>query len=184
MNEKELLTNTEIEIDIKTALKYPADIEESLCKKIDYLSVLIVLILLIIALIRLEIFFSVFLGIFLYAILCFILSPIILKFKTHRVKIDDYAIKNEIVYGLREEHFTSREGKHRRPVHNYIIRFENGKSWRIPKDNYLWRDDCPMFDSLVYKEVNRGDTMIVVTKKKNGKVVMAYSTKIFQYKDG
>ena len=61
--------------------------------------------------------------------------------------------------------------------------FKIGKSWRIPKELYRWNETIRKHDSDIYPTTHRGDTLIVVTKKDNGEIVVAYHTDIFEYKN-
>ena len=68
-------------------------------------------------------------------------------------------------------------------VRAYIMRFENGKSWNIPKDNYTWSGEHPMSDRTLYQSTHPRDLFLTVTKKDTGEIVMAYPTEYFEYKN-
>ena len=94
----------------------------------------------------------------------------------------------EVVHSTAEEHYKAETGgsiRHRRTeqINNYIVRFESGKSWRIPKELYRWNERLRMQDRGIYHTTHRGDTLIVVTKKDKGEIVIAYHTDIFEYKN-
>ena len=94
----------------------------------------------------------------------------------------------ETVHSITEEHYRTETGgsiRHRRTeqVNNYIVRFENDKSWRVPKELYNWNERLRCQDLGVYNTTHRGDTMIVVTEKSTGKIAVAYNTNIFEYKN-
>ena len=61
--------------------------------------------------------------------------------------------------------------------------FENGKEWRVPKENYAWNERFRMSDLGVYKSTHRGDTMLAVTDKRTDTIIVAYNTEIFEYKN-
>jgi len=71
--------------------------------------------------------------------------------------------------------------KHRPTIHNYYVRFQNGKAWAIPVENYAWTEKHRMSSYAIAQATHCDDVMIVVTNKKNGKIVMAYNTDIFEY---
>ena len=104
------------------------------------------------------------------------------------VTINDYIITTEVVHSIAEEHYRVKTGGsigHRRTeqIDNYIVRLENEKSWRIPKELYRWNERLRKHDSDIYHTTHRGDTLIVVTKKDTGEIVVAYHTDIFEYKN-
>ena len=106
------------------------------------------------------------------------------KNRTKNLSIDDYEIKNVVISHIKEETYTIRK---RNAIDKtmcvYIMYFENGKSWNIPKDNYLWSGECPMSDRTLYQTTHRGDVFWVVTKKDTCEIVVAYPTEYFEYKN-
>ena len=111
------------------------------------------------------------------------------KLRTHyrvkNVSICDYNITREVVHSIHEEHYKTSGGKYRRSVtvHNYAVRFENGAEWRVPQEVYAWSERLRMSGRGVHESTHRGDTMLIVTDKRTDKIVMAYNTEIFEYKN-
>ena len=196
MSKKQILTNVEIEKDIVNALENPPyESEDSYQKrqtpKFIILCVLIIInialaypifllwetptLVLFSLLISLIVFFVSW-GVF--SIFCRIRRRCQIK----RVSISDYDITTEVVHSIFEEHYTARRGRYyTAQIDNYGIRFENQKEWRIPPRNYLWSEFLRMYDSQIYAATHREDTVVVVTDKRTGEIVMAYHTDIFEY---
>ena len=187
MAKKQILTNVEIEKDIISAIKNPPKESES-SYKISTLICIIIAVLLVV----IEFIYPIFILWLLLALIVFLIGSRIfhhfrLKNQIKNVMINDYDITAEIVNSTAEEHYRAERGGsvgHRRTeqVDNYIIRFENGKVWRVPKELYIWNERLRMSDGGIYNSTHRGDTMIVVTQRNSGKIVVAYNTEIFEYK--
>ena len=187
MAKKQRLTNTEIEKDIIQAFKNPPKESEASYKGWTILCIIIAILLVII-----EFIYPIFILWFLLALIALgivysIFDRIRLKNKIKNFTMKDYDITTEVVHSTAEEHYRAESGGsigHRRTeqVNNYIIRFENGKSWRSPKELYGWNERLRMHDVGVRNFAHRGDTMIVITEKSSGKIVVAYNTDIFDYK--
>lgn len=183
MIQKEILTNKEIEKDIITALKNPPRESEASYKKWTVPAIIIALILFIIEFIY-PIFILWFLGVLIiFFTIAVTVHYIRLKRKIKRISINDYDITNDTVRCIDEEHYIKKSYRYRsEAIHNYIISFESGKTWRIPKDNYSW-SERRMSDFAIYHSTHRGDTMITVIKKEKSEVVMAYHPDFFEYKN-
>ena len=187
MPRKQILTNIEIEKDIVSSLKNPPKESEASYKRWTIPCIIIAILLVII-----EFIYPIFILWFLLALIAFgivysIFDRFRLKNKIKNVTINDYDITTEIVHSTEEEHYRAETGgsiRHRRTeqINNYTIRFENGKSWRIPKELYSWSERLRMHDVGIRNSTHRGDTMIVITEKSSGKIVVAYNTDIFDYK--
>ena len=180
MAKKQILTNTEIEKDIICALKNPPNLPESSYKKMIIPTVIAVGLL-----VMIEFIYPLFIVWLLAAVIIFLIGSSIfnhikLKNLIKKVSINDYYIEKEVVHSTYEEHYRT-GGRHNELVSNYLIRFENGKSWRISTDNYLWSIERSMSDFAIFQSTHREDTMIVVTKKDTGEIVMAYHTDFFEY---
>ena len=188
MVKKHILTNTEIEKDIITALKNPPKESEASNKKSTIIAIIIAVLLVVI-----EFIYPIFIIWFLLALMTFLIvysifNHIRLKNRIKNVTINNYYVTTEIVHSITEEHYRTETGgsiRHRRTeqVNNYIVRFETGKDWRIPKELYNWDERLRWQDMGVYNTTHRGDTMIVVTEKNTDKIVVAYNTDIFEYKN-
>ncbi len=187
MATKETLTNTEVKDDIITALKYPPKMAKSsyiISITAVYLIYIIPLILAPVSVsLTLMCFFIVCLG----SVLFLIGRSVFIKFyhqsRIKKLTLDDYYICTQIVSDTSKEHYKEFVSgtKHSQAAHVYTIHFENGKSWRIPEYNYMWRDAPPMHDRNIYQSTDRNDTMIVVQAKRSKKIVMAYHTNFFEY---
>jgi hypothetical protein len=140
-------------------------------------------------LVVIEFIYPIFILWFLLALTVFLIGSSIfhhfkLKKQIKNIKINDYEITAEIAHSVAEEHYKAETGgsvRHRRTaqINNYTIRFENGKVWRVPKELYCWNERLRMHDRGIFNSAHRGDTMIVVTEKSSGKIVVAYNTEIF-----
>jgi len=183
MAKKQIFTNAEIEEDIMTAMKYPPEETKSSFKRATLPFILIVILLVVI-----EIFYPIFillvlLGLIVFSICYIIFRNIRLKKQIKSVTINNYTITTEAVNSTSEEHFRVKNGKYSsKQIDNYTIRFENEKTWRIPKENHLWSERYRMSDHAVFASTHRGDVMIVITKNANGEIVMAYNTEFFEYR--
>ena len=188
MANKHFLTNTEIEKDIITALKNPLKESEASNRKYTIVAIIIAILLIVI-----EFIYPIFILYFFLALIPFIalysiFEHVRLKNRVKNITINNYDITVETVHSITEEHYRAETGgstRHRRTeqVDNYIVRFENGKDWRIPKELYNWDERLRRQDLGVYNTTHRGDTMIVVTEKNTGKIVVAYSAEYFEYKN-
>ena len=197
---KHRLTNAEIEKDIAdTIIKTESSRTDERAYRITlwiafFISIPLVILTYTKTIIILQFWLAVLLFIFVYAIF----YPI---FRNHRIKkitIQEYSITTETVYRISEEHYSELSNHPRRgwisailglfgqnvggvPVDNYTIHFENGTSWLIPKQNYKWHERLYANDERLFGTIHHKDTMIVVTNKKSGKIVMAYHTDLFEY---
>ena len=200
MTKKHKLTNAEIEKDIAdTIIKTESSRTDERAYRITlwiafFISIPLVILTYTKTIIILQFWLAVLLFIFVYAIF----YPI---FRNHRIKkitIQEYSITTETVYRISDEHYyelsTSGRGGISAilalfgkntgvPVANYTVHFENGKSWLIPKQNYKWHEQLYRNDEQLFGTIHREDTMIVVTSKKTGKIVMAYHTDLFEYQN-
>ena len=188
MAKKQIVTNVEIEKDIVDAMKNPPEESERSYKSFTVPAIIIAVIMVVI-----EFIYPAFMVLFLLALMAFLICYAIfshfrLKNKIKKVTINDYIITTEVVHSTAEEHYKAETGgsiRHRRSkqINNYIVRFESGKSWRIPKELYAWNESLRMQDWWIHNTTHRGDTLIVVTKRDNGEIVVAYNTDIFEYKN-
>jgi len=186
VSKKEIFTNNEIEKDIINALKMPADESEASYKKwsipcaifgcligvggIFYPTILIWVLLALIPLLGA--------GAIAYRIF--------LNRRIKKVSVEDHEIKTAVVSHTNEDSYVVRRGGHysrRETIHVFTIYFEDGKRWDIPKDNYLWSVERPMSDLAIFHAAHRGDVFIVVSRKDDGEIVMAYDTEFFEYKE-
>lgn len=185
---KQILTNAEIEKDIVSALRHPPKESEASYQKWKIPAVLVAIFFVVI-----EFFYPLFLLWLLLALLGFLIAfavvhSILFQYRIKHVSVRDYEITTEVVHSISEEHYRAERGgriRHRRTeqINNYNIRFENGKIWRIPKELYAWSERLRKQDLGIYQTTHRGDHLLVVTKKDTGKIVVAYHTELFEYKN-
>ena len=189
MAQKERVTSVEIEKDIITALKHPSGEPEAAFEKSyaiqKILGIILCVPLAVLTLIRPEVVLLTLVAALMITIGVVLFKWVKRRVQIKKVSIRDYRVSTETVHSIDEEHYHYRQkrGKFYRkiPVNNYVIRFENGKEWRIPKDNYLWSVERPMSDFAIHQSTRRGDAMIVVTQTDTDKVVVAYHTDFFEY---
>lgn len=115
----------------------------------------------------------------------------VLVFRKHRdkpVSMDNYAVTTERLLNTDEDHHTeipkyrNKFCLYRTQVDIYTLHFENGKEFRLPRDNYTWSREIPMSDATICRLAHRGDTFIVATEKSTGKIAAVYHTDFFTYK--
>ena len=185
MAEKQILTNREIEKDIATAIRYPADMQEKSYKGQKPVAIVIAMIAFVVELIKPQLLLWTLLGVVVCLIAWAVARYFGLKYKARQVSIDGYEITVEILHSKdHERYFMRGSGRYGRgkTVYNYTWRFENGQSWRMPTKIYLWSDLYSMAHARVHESIHRGDAVLVVTKKESGDVVMAYPAEIFVYR--
>lgn len=188
MARKQILTNAEIEKDIISALENPPKESE-----VSYRRWTIPFVIGAILLVVIEYFYRMFILWFLLALIVVGIGSGIVHYVRHQnrikhVTISDYDIMIEIVHSTGEEHYRAKTAgtvKHRRTeqISNYIIRFESGKVWRVPKVLYGWSERLRMDDRGIHHCTHRGDTMIVVAEKGAGEIFVAYNTELFEYRN-
>ncbi len=191
MAKKQILTNLEIEKDIVGAFKKPSEGPKPPYGINTVIGIILAIVLWVIALMYTV--FIVRFSLILIGLLIVgnIFYSVWFKYRIKNVTADDYDITKETVYSTDEEHYEGKSRYRRRtgglfrikePIDNYIIHFENGKTWRVPKELYIWHEKLCMRNVDIYNSTHRGDTMITVTEKKSGKIVVAYNTEFFEYK--
>ena len=179
MDEKLILTNNEIEKDIRHALKNPPyESEKSYRRKpLIFIAVFVLVVVLAILLPRFV----------LVAVIAFLIGLPFLPWlwqaylQNKKITVNDYQITQETVNCVVVETYINKRSRYRYTRYNYLVRFENGKTWAIPTENYAWTENHRMYGSEVLQATHCNDTMIVVTNKRNGKIVMAYNTDTFTY---
>ncbi len=191
MTKKQVLTNADIEKDIINALRQSKKVPKIYNKKTEVILSIVIVIGLVLMILYPYLLIGGALALVMFVILRPILMTILLNHRAKKVSIDDYEIRNEILShkNIKKIHIRLRgKGASRIPVSTtisiYILNFENGKSWYIPRDcNYAWSVEHSRSDLAIYQESHREDSFIVVTKKDTGKIVMAYHTKLFEYRN-
>jgi len=186
MSKKQLLTNSEIEKDIIAALKNPPGVSEKSNRKWAIPAAVIAVALIVPTVINPKIGCLIGLAVLALLIIVGVANRLRTQYRLKKVAIYDYNITCAVVHSIHGEHYkASGGGKYRRSVnvHNYAVRFENDTEWRVPQEVYAWSDRLCMSGRGVYESTHRGDTMLVVTDKRTDKIIMAYNTEIFEYKN-
>ncbi len=190
MPRKQTLTNDNILNDVKNILKHPATLSHAEHQKANF-PLLVFSAVMLIAMVIFQNYYKFILLIGLIFIAAYLIVDFFRKKnKINNVSIDDYEIKEEFVSHINEELYSTDHKIHFSPTvkkihtaHVYIMYFENGKSWNIPKDNYTWSKENPLSDHTIYRSTRSGDRFWTVTKKDTGEIVMAYPSEYFQYKN-
>lgn len=186
MSKKQSLTNAEIEKDIIGALKNPPGVSEKSNRKWTIPAAVIAIALIVPTTINPKIGCLICLAVLALLIIVGVSYKLRTHYRVKNVSICDYNITHEVVHSISEEHYKADTGGKRRRIEqidNYIVHFESGKEWRIPKQNYVWHERLRASDRGVYETTHRGDTMLIATDKRTDKIVMAYNTEIFEYKN-
>ena len=190
MAKKQILTNENIRNDIKNALKHPATLSHAEHRK-SMFPLFVFSAIMLIAIVLFQNYYKVVLGIGLGFIVVYFVVDYFRKQKSiNNVSIENYEIKAECVSFVKEEIYSTDHKIHLSPtvkkIHTaqiYIMFFDNGKTWNIPKNNYAWSGEFPMSDDFIYKNTHFGDIFWTVTEKNTGKIVVAYPTEYFEYKN-
>ena len=190
MAKKQILTNENIQNDIKNALKHSATLSHVGHHK-SMFPLLVFSAIMLIAIVLFQNYYKVVLGIGAAFIVVYLVVDYFRKQKSiNNVSIENYEIKAECVSFVKEEIYSTDHKIHLSPtvkkIHTaqiYIMFFDNGKTWNIPKNNYAWSGEFPMSDDFIYKNTHFGDIFWTVTEKNTGKIVVAYPTEYFEYKN-
>ena len=189
MAKKQILTNENIRNDIKNALKHPATLSHAEHRK-SMFPLFVFSAIMLIAIVLFQNYYKVVLGIGVAFIAVYLVVDYFRKQKSiNNVSIENYEIKAECVSFVKEEIYSTDHKIHLSPtvkkIHTaqiYIMFFDNGNTWNIPKNNYAWSGEFPMSDDFIYKNTHFGDIFWTVTEKNTGKIVVAYPTEYFEYK--
>ena len=189
MAKKQILTNENIRNDIKNALKHPTTLSHAEHRKSKF-PLFVFSAIMLIAIVLFQNYYKVVLGIGVAFIVVYLVVDYFRKQKSiNNVLIENYEIKAECVSFVKEEIYSTDHKIHLSPtvkkIHTaqiYIMFFDNGKTWNIPKNNYAWSGEFPMSDDFIYKNTHFGDIFWTVTEKNTGKIVVAYPTEYFEYK--
>ena len=190
MAKKQILTNENIRNDIKNALKHPATLSHAEHRK-SMFPLFVFSAIMLIAIVLFQNYYKVVLGIGLAFVVVYLVVDYFRKQKSiNNVSIENYEIKAECVSFVKEEIYSTDHKIHLSPtvkkIHTaqiYIMFFDNGNTWNIPKNNYAWSGEFPMSDDFIYKNTHFGDIFWTVTEKNTGKIVVAYPTEYFEYKN-
>ena len=123
------------------------------------------------------------LAILISIIPCSLISRFQVKRRIKAISMDDYKIKTDIISHTESEHYKTEARRGRKRVDNYTLYFESGACWRIPPENYNWRERQRSSARGVHQNAHRGDVFTVVQKKNTGDIAVAYHTEFFTYKE-
>lgn len=189
MEKKYTVTVAEIENDLATAFENPPDPPKPKAKYNIYPYMIAI-----VAMVPLSVLFFyapwwtllALVMIPIVLVVCALIHELVLKIRAKTVSCDDYVVTQEVVHSISEEHYHIRRrgsiSSEIKYVNNYNIRFENKKIWRIPKQNYGWREEGFMGPEEIYKATHRDDTFTVITDKRSKRITVAYNNKYFNYK--
>ncbi len=176
---KEKLTIEKIKIDLRRTLK------KSYCS-ITVLSILfVILLLLVIWLINID-WITGILPIIEGAVILLFVS-IVLGMKIIKIvglyaalKNKDCIVKDKLV----EYSEITIPAMYRGPVTYYYLNFAQYGKYQIPDKNYTWSSVYPLSNAGVYNLCEYGDEFyLVLSKKRGGKILMVYNTKLFDFED-
>ena len=187
MPKKQPLTNENILSDIKNILRHPANMSHSEHRK-SLIPLYIFTLVMLAAMLIFRDHYKLVLAVSLVFIVAYLTIDYLHKRKSvKKVSLEDYEIKKEVVSYVNEEvyvtdHSISRVREKMSEIRVFIVYFESGKKWNIPRDNYTWSVERPMSDRAIYQTTTRGDLFWTVTKNATGEIVMAYPAEYFEYK--
>lgn len=185
MAQKQIVTSKEIIQDIINSIKHPA---KEMSQK-SYKKLIVPCILIAIAFCVIEVIYPKFvLFVLLSIILVLVALPVInflkIKHQIKNVRMEDYEISTDTLSHKEHDSYVVKGPTyHSHRVNLYTLNFESKKTWRISPKNYTWSERNSMSDFGIHESSHRGDSFITITHKKSGKIVMAYHTDIFEYKN-
>ena len=144
-----------------------------------------------IAVVAIEMIYPLFvlwmlLGFLLFIPAYLIVAKVRLSRKIKAARVEDYEIVVGTLAGVEHEHYRVKRGyKWYSPVYevnNYTLKFEDGGVWCVPKDNYPWSVERPMSDMAICQASEQGDSFIIVRKKIDGKIAVAYPENFFDFR--
>lgn len=188
MPKKQPLTNENILSDIKNILRHPANMSHSEHRK-SLIPLYIFTLVMLAAMLIFRDHYKLVLAVSLVFIVAYLTIDYLHKRKSvKKVSLEDYEIKKEVVSYVNEEvyvtdHSISRVREKMSEIRVFIVYFESGKKWNIPKDNYTWSKESPMSDRAIYQTASQGSLFWTVTNKDTGELVVAYPAEYFEYKN-
>ena len=144
-----------------------------------------------IAVVAIELIYPLFvlwmlLGFLLFIPAYLIVAKVRLSRKIKAARVEDYEIILGTLAEIDHEHYRVKRGyKWYSPVYevnNYTLKFEDGGVWCVPKDNYPWSVERPMSDMAICQASEQGDSFIIVRKKIDGKIAVAYPENFFDFR--
>ena len=187
MPRKQILTNDNIETDIKNIIQRPAN-----PSRVEYNRAMTPLLIFSGIMLAAMVIFQNYYKLILLISLAFIVIYLVVdhfrqKNSVKNVTLNDYEITVETVSHVKEEiystDYSNPINRNLKQVHVFVMYFENGKVWNIPNDNYTWSHEYSMSDKTLCQLAHRGDTFTVVTNKATGSIIVAYPSEYFEYKN-
>jgi len=105
---------------------------------------------------------------------------LMIKIRVRRVKPSDYILREEALTHKDEEHFTTTSKYRSKIVNRYLLCFE-GVQWEPAKENFAWRQEGYLSDYGIHQTSHRGDRFLLVIRKRNGKIAVAYPLSQFEF---
>lgn len=182
MIKKHKLSTADIENDIISSIKYPADENKKSNSRWNVIAMFIAVFLFI----ALEWYGASplwVIGPFLvYSVVSIINERIKYTYRIKKVTFNDYEVKYDVLtYKSRELYKKRATRKLSTTIENHSLYFKDLGEWRVQKKNYLWNGEFWMSDYAVYDSAMEGESYLVVVHKRTGKVAAAYPTDKFEY---
>lgn len=181
-DKKEYVTQKEIEKDVRAALKEFAPNSKASYKRGVVLGIVAGILLGCVVEIHPRLGVYVLLLILFAVLVSIPVSFFVLRRRQKRFCIDDYRVAKATVVDRSEEHYVARSRHRSRIVYLCHVEFDNGEIWLIPKDNFAWSEQARSAPFL-YSIAEPGKTFWIVQRKDTGKIVVAYPTELFTYRE-
>ncbi len=180
---KIFLSGDDIIEDVKMNLKREPNMSKKQNKIYGILASVFGVLLAVLGFINLKLSFFILIASIALIYIFYFIMQLARRGKTKRITLSDFEITKQILSHKSSESFKVETGgsvSHRKTeqVDNYILYFEDGRSWQLFDYNY----SSYLSDYYVYTNCHRGDSFIVVSNKNTGKIVVAYHMDRFEYK--
>lgn len=171
---KEILTDDLIKQDILNLTKnndhVPIDI---------ILTVISVMMILPLGLFSLYAWFAFLIPVFLFG-----LSHIVRRRKREAMKKTEFFVTADKLLCVKTDEFRTEPSLSvYKPMWNAYLQFENHGRWEPDGIYYTWSNLYKMSDDGIFYRSLVGDTFYLAIDKKNGKILVGYSTKFFDYQN-
>ena len=184
MDDKIYVTQKEISEDVANKIMTPERESKRSYNISRKITMIIGIALGIAAIVKPIVIIYILLAFVLFTLMMVIGSIIVRKIKLTQLKQASFDVTTEMFsHNVWENYIIKRRRQPNEVVDNYDLVFENGKKFRLPQVNYKWLGDRAISDKNLVESSHRGDTFIVVTEMKSGKIYAVYNTSIFDYKE-
>ena len=182
-DKKEYVTKKQIEADLRAAAKrLPSDTKATYQKKV-IISIAVGIPLGIYAAINPRAGIIILLLFLAVVILSLIVEPLTCRYRQKKVRVDDYTVSRATVVDREREKYVIRSRGNSRTVIRCLVTFDNGETWLIPEENFVWSEEQRRSGPALYGEAEPGSTFWIVQKKSTGKIAVAYPTSLFTYRE-